>query len=241
MAAMFYGCSNLTTLDVSNFNTNIVTSMDAMFFGCTNLTSIDLSSFNTSKVTNMNSMFNGCNRMTELNLMGWDISSVTDMNNILASCSGLTSVNMKNSNANSVNKIINQLPTRTIDSTGLLSIAGVDNASQVDEATANSKYWLISLDKTTVNNINIYEINISELCIGPAEVKQVYLGDILIYENKDVVNDKIVMFNENINTLFILGDGILQYDKQNLSLTISDDMNIVYDEEDLNLIIGGEE
>ena len=48
---MFRNCYSLTQLDVSNFNTSKVTSMNAMFSGCSGLTSLDLSSFNTSKIT----------------------------------------------------------------------------------------------------------------------------------------------------------------------------------------------
>ena len=50
---MFSECSNLTNLDVSNFNTSNVTSMSEMFSGCSNLTNLDVSNFNTSNVTNM--------------------------------------------------------------------------------------------------------------------------------------------------------------------------------------------
>ena len=35
---MFYECSGLTKIDLSNFNTNNVTDMSHMFSGCKNLT-----------------------------------------------------------------------------------------------------------------------------------------------------------------------------------------------------------
>ena len=35
---MFSGCSSLTNLNLSNFNTNNVTNMGCMFFECKNLT-----------------------------------------------------------------------------------------------------------------------------------------------------------------------------------------------------------
>lgn len=37
---MFDGCSNLTTLDLSSFDTSRVKNMSYMFWGCTNLTTI---------------------------------------------------------------------------------------------------------------------------------------------------------------------------------------------------------
>ena len=37
MNYMFYECSSLTNIDLSNFNTNNVTDMEGMFFGCKKL------------------------------------------------------------------------------------------------------------------------------------------------------------------------------------------------------------
>ena len=50
---MFFFCESLTSLDLSNFNTQNVTNMEYMFFGCEPLTSLDLSNFNTQNVINM--------------------------------------------------------------------------------------------------------------------------------------------------------------------------------------------
>ena len=60
MSFMFHNCSKLTSLDVSGFDTSMVTNMGAMFQGCSSLTSLDLSSWVTSSVTAMGSMFRDC-------------------------------------------------------------------------------------------------------------------------------------------------------------------------------------
>ena len=57
MEDMFAYMSSLTTLNLSNFNTLQVVSMDRMFFGMSNLTTLDLSNFDTSNVTDMDFMF----------------------------------------------------------------------------------------------------------------------------------------------------------------------------------------
>ena len=66
MGEMFYGCSGLTSLDVSHFNTQSVTYMGRMFFGCRGLTSLDVSHFNTQSVTDMSEMFYGCSALTTI-------------------------------------------------------------------------------------------------------------------------------------------------------------------------------
>ena len=60
MGFMFYGCSSLKELNLSNFNINNVTDMASMFSRCSSLEELNLSNFNTNNVTNMNGMFSRC-------------------------------------------------------------------------------------------------------------------------------------------------------------------------------------
>ena len=94
MGWMFYGCSGLTGLDVSGFNTSNVTDMGWMFYGCSGLTSLDVSGFDTSNVTDMGQMFAGCSGLTSLDVSGFDTSNVTDMWQMFDGCSGLTSLDV---------------------------------------------------------------------------------------------------------------------------------------------------
>ena len=57
MSGMFFECSSLTNIDLSNFNAQNVTNMSFMFYKCSSLTNIDLSNFNTQNVTDMSFMF----------------------------------------------------------------------------------------------------------------------------------------------------------------------------------------
>ena len=59
MEKMFYGCSNLTYVNATNWNTTNVTNM-YYAFGITNISEINMTSFNTDKVTNMDYMFGNC-------------------------------------------------------------------------------------------------------------------------------------------------------------------------------------
>ena len=81
---------SLTTIEgIENLNTSEVTDMTNMFFGCSRLTSLNLSNFNTSKVTNMRWMFLECSNLTSLNLSNFNTSKVTNMKGMFQSCSGL--------------------------------------------------------------------------------------------------------------------------------------------------------
>ena len=92
MSWMFFGCSSLTSLNLSNFNTAKVQDMSYMFSSCSSLTSLDLSNFNTDNVTNMTSMFSYCSRLTSLDLSNFNTTKVTDMSDMFNNCSGLVTI-----------------------------------------------------------------------------------------------------------------------------------------------------
>ncbi|UZX31377.1 MucBP domain-containing protein [Lactobacillus helsingborgensis] len=78
MKFMFSGCSSLTALDLSKFNTSNVTNMIRVFEDCSSLTKLDLSSFDTSKVNDMMGMFNNCSSLKELDLRSFIIDPNID-------------------------------------------------------------------------------------------------------------------------------------------------------------------
>ena len=91
---MFGNCSSLTSLDLSKFDTTNVTNMGGMFDSCSGLTSLDLSSFDTSKVNNMSNMFSYCKSLTSLNVSSFKTSNVTNMSWMFEACSSLTSLDL---------------------------------------------------------------------------------------------------------------------------------------------------
>ena len=107
MNRMFFGCGSLTSLDLSSFNTSACTDMGYMFYNCESLTSLDLSSFNTSLVTNMSSMFFGCASLTSLDLSSFNTSLVTNMNRMFFGCGSLTSLDLSSFNTSLVTNMDN--------------------------------------------------------------------------------------------------------------------------------------
>ena len=63
----FYECSNLASIEgLEYLNTSEVKSMYSMFFMCTQITTLNLSDFETSKVTDMSNMFGSCDALTTI-------------------------------------------------------------------------------------------------------------------------------------------------------------------------------
>ena len=97
LGGMFQNCSELEFLDISNFDTSNVTTMEFMFNGCHKLKEIKgINKFNTNKVTNMKYMFNLCYSLQSLDLSNFNTSKVTDMAFMFNRCYGLNYLNLKN-------------------------------------------------------------------------------------------------------------------------------------------------
>ena len=93
---MFYNCTDIIEIDLSNFKTQSVTYMGHMFYGCSALTSLNLSNFNTQSVKYMGYMFYGCSALTSLNLSNFNTSSVKIMEYMFSGCSSLISLDLSN-------------------------------------------------------------------------------------------------------------------------------------------------
>ena len=127
MYFMFNGCSTLTSLDLTNFNTKNVSNMYGMFCDCSKLTSLDLTNFNTAKVTDMGYMFLGCSNLTSLDLTNFNTAKVTDMHGMFKGCSALTSLDLTNFNTAEVRDMNRMFYMLDESSTALTTIYVSDN------------------------------------------------------------------------------------------------------------------
>jgi len=157
MSNMFYGCSGLTSLDLSSFDTSSVTKMGFMFYGCSSLTFLDLRSFDTSSVTDMGFMFLGCSDLTSLDLSSFDTSSVTEMDAMFYDCSSLVSLDLSSFNTCSVTTLFNMFG-------GCSGLTSLDlssfNTSSVTEMT-DMFYGcsgLTSLDLSSFDTSNVTDM-----------------------------------------------------------------------------------
>lgn len=97
MWGMFFGCQELSSLNLSNFDTRNVVDMNSMFFACSSLSSVNVSNFITNNVRNMNAMFMYCEKLTSLNLTSFNTKNTLFMNDMFASCEKLTQIYISSS------------------------------------------------------------------------------------------------------------------------------------------------
>ena len=93
-SSMFSDLKNITSIDLSNFDTSKVVSFYYMFNSCNSLKSINLNNVNTSSVKNMAFMFELCSGLETLNLSSFDTSNVTNMYSMFSFCSSLKSLDL---------------------------------------------------------------------------------------------------------------------------------------------------
>ena len=92
MKGFFNECSNIISLDFSNFNTSNVTDMSGMFNECHKLKEIKgINKFNTNKVETFSGMFQNCYQLINLDL-NFDTSNVTDMGFMFNKCNELKEI-----------------------------------------------------------------------------------------------------------------------------------------------------
>ena len=102
MHRMFYNCSKLSSLYLSNLNTSLVTSMSYMFYYCKKLISLDFSYFDTSNTNNISYMFCHSSKLKSLDISNFNTSKVKTMACIFYYCSSLTTLNLSKINTSQV-------------------------------------------------------------------------------------------------------------------------------------------
>ena len=144
MSYMFYWMSRLTALDVSNFDTSKATNMNKMFSRTDKLITLDLSNFDTSQVTDMSYMFDDADNLTTLDLSNFDTSKVTNMDHMFSNTYNLTTLDLSNFNTSKVTNMGSMFFTSGLTSLNLSSF-NTSKVTNMDRMFSNTRK-LITLD-----------------------------------------------------------------------------------------------
>ena len=213
MSYMFCNCTQLTSLDVSRFNTSNVTDMCGMFMGCSGVTNLDVSEFNTSNVTNLRYMFSGCSGLTKLNISNFGTSNVTDMRGMFNDCSTLTDLDVSKFNTSNVTDMSGMF-------NGCSSLANLDvsgfNTSNVTDM--NSMFF----DCQGLTNIDVSKFNTS---------KVTYMNS-MFFNCQGLTNIDVSEFNTSkvidMSNMFSKCGNLTTIDVSNFSTSKVKDMNSMF-------------
>ena len=182
MGSMFRGCKSLTSINFNGFVTSNVEDMGFMFQDCKRLTSIDLSGFDTSKVTLMWKMFEGCTYLSSLDLSKFVTSKVTSMEAMFSGCSSITSLDLSKFDTSKVESMKSMF-----EKCKLLTSLNL-NSFHTDFVTSmeNLFYNCVKL-----RYINLYNFGKGHL----SSVKNMFEsvpGDVIVCLKRDKIDEKII-------------------------------------------------
>ena len=156
----FTGCSDITEIDFSNFDTSTYKSMSNLFGGCESLQRVNLSNLNTSLVTNMNLMFSDCSSLTSLDLSNFKTSEVISMNSMFEGCLSLIYLNLSNFNTSLCDGFSNMFYNCWSLSSLIFPYFNMTKASYYYENILNgcSNLKLLNLKEAQINNAKIQQL-----------------------------------------------------------------------------------
>ncbi len=157
LGGMFYNCKKLSNIDVSGFDTSKVYLFDTVFYGCSNLTSLDVSHFDTHSATNMFGMFEGCSSLTELDVSGFNTENVTTMLQMFYGCRSLMSLDVSNFNTSKVTNM--KYMFRNCNNLENLDVSNFDTRNVTDMSNMFSNCnSLLRLDVSNFETSNVTKL-----------------------------------------------------------------------------------
>ena len=220
MSFMFYGCSGITSIDLSSFDTNKVTDMSFMFYGCGSLISLNLSSFDTSQVINMSGMFHGCSGITSIDLSSFDTNKVTDMSFMFYNCSSLPILDVNSLTTNQVTNM-NFMFCYCISLTNL-DLGGFDT-HQVT-SMVSMFYECASLISLNLSSFDTSGVTTMETMFG--RCKSLINLDLGVFDTHQVTNMNSMFFGCNTltTTITISNPNITSYSSMFYAVACSCDV-----------------
>lgn len=150
----FKNCKELINLDTSKWDTSNISSLKSTFQNCENLTNLDVSNWNVSNVTSLHYTFYYCGKLESLDVSQWDTSNVIDLTSTFSGCSGLTSLDVSQWDTSNVTKMLGTF--RLCSSLVNLDVSNWNSSKVVDlrdTFALMSKCASLDLHKWDVSNV----------------------------------------------------------------------------------------
>ena len=162
MTRMFEYCNQVEDLDVKDLDTKNVRSMNDMFHGCSALTSLDVSGWNTESVANMESMFSWCSALTEIDLTNFDTHNVTNMHWMFDDCAGLVTVEFGNWDTSHVTNMARMFYNCTSLATANVEVLDTDSVTTFESMF----YGCEAVEELDVSGWNTQSATIFQMMFG---------------------------------------------------------------------------
>ena len=210
---LFSSCDSLIKLDLSNFNTQIVTNMHCMFAQCRALLNINLSNFYTNKVTDMGWMFWCCKSLTKLDLSKFNTENVVSMLGMFSYCESLISLDLSNFNTQNVKYLWNMFE-------GCKSLQSVNLRNFNTKKVVNIGRLFFGCE--SLKNVNLSNFNTKNV----TEMNHLFFGC------KSLANINITNFDTqnvtNMKSMFYSCESLTNIDLNNFNTQNVTDMSYMF-------------
>jgi surface protein len=194
MKQMFQNDSELTALNLSNWDTSSATDMSFMFNMCNSARTFgDLSNWNTSNVTDMSGMFSDADSLQTVgNLDNWNTSNVTNMADMFNFTDNLQSIgNLSNWDTSKVTDMMGMFDgTKSLQTVGDLSKWDTSIVTDMEEMFYYSHIKTVGdLGKWNTSNV----ANMSYMFNNAINLQSV--GDLSKWDTSNVTNMSCMFYN----------------------------------------------
>jgi len=181
MSYMFYGCSNLTNIDLSSFDIENVNNMSNIFYDCSNLIKIDLPSLKIKNVINMSSMLYNCSNLIEISL-DFNTNNIINMSYMFYNCSNLKEINLSSLGTINANNMMSMFCNCSNLKEINLSSFDTKNVTNMNSIFFGC-YNLVKVDLSSFNTENVKNMN--SIFSGCSELTNI---DLSSFDTKNVTN-----------------------------------------------------
>ena len=246
--SMFQNLTNIIEVDLTNFDSSEVTTMEKMFYLCINLKKIIFNGINTSNVKNMASMFAKCKSLETLDLSNFITSSVTTLAYFLSNCISLTTLNFSSFDTSQVDNMCGMFENCN-------SLISLDLSNFNTTKVLNMGFLFMncfSLSSLNISNFNTSNCvsmsqmflncySLKSLDLTSFNTKSVFFMTGMFYECKELKELNLSNFDTSsaydFNNLFFGCNKLVSLDISNFDVSQSNDIsNMFYDCNNLEYI-----
>jgi len=167
-----------THLPVENWDVSNATNMECMFYGCGQLTEMDLSKWRPGKVTNFRHTFADCFKLQHIDMTGWTTESATSFDGLFNDCYSLVELDLSDLDTGNCTTFAQFFE----GCGGLKTVKGMENwdvskvVTMSEMFNANGKdMHLEYVDLSSFNTLSLKDVE--SMFNGCYRLKTVYVGD----------------------------------------------------------------
>ncbi len=186
---MFRAMINLTSLDVSYFDSSNVTNMGRMFSVLNHLTKLDLSNFDTSNVIHMPALFNDDYKLESLSIGNFNTSKVRDFSYMFRNLYNLSSIDLSNFDTSNATNM-------------KCMFYGLNNISEINLTNFNTTkvtdmsgmfYGMSKLTELDISNFDTSKVkNMNNMFNGMKALENLYLSN---FDTSNVTDMSYMFYN----------------------------------------------